>query len=142
MIDFWHWWVGALLLAGAEAVLPGAAFLWLGAAAAVVGVAVLAWPEMPVEVQFLLFGGLSIGAVFGTRFWLKKREDVVTTLHLNRRAEQYIGTVHVLETPIVNGRGRAIVGDSHWTVEGPDLPSGATVRVVGVDGVLLKVEKA
>ena len=62
--------------------------------------------------------------------------------HLNRRAENYVGTVHRLECAIVNGRGRARVDDGSWAVEGPDLPEGADVRVVGVNGVVLRVEKA
>jgi membrane protein implicated in regulation of membrane protease activity len=31
------------------------------------------------------------------------------------------------------------VGDSQWLVEGPDLPAGATVEVVAVDGTTLRV---
>jgi membrane protein implicated in regulation of membrane protease activity len=34
------------------------------------------------------------------------------------------------------------VGDSVWRAEGPDLPAGDRVKVIGVDGAALKVEKA
>jgi hypothetical protein len=61
---------------------------------------------------------------------------------LNRRAEQLIGRRYVLDTEIVNGQGKASVGDSHWLVEGPDLPAGTTVEVVSVVGATLKVQKA
>ena len=44
-----------------------------------------------------------------------------------------------LVAPIVNGRGRAKLGDSSWTVTGPELPAGEIVEVVGVDGVVLEV---
>ncbi|MGQ9365704.1 NfeD family protein [Azospirillum sp. ST 5-10] len=142
MIEFWHWWVLAVGLGAVEAVAPGAAFLWLGGAAGVVGLVLLAWPEMVWQFQLLLFGVLAIGAVLGARLVYRRGPEPDPTLHLNRRAEQYLGTLHTLETAIVNGRGRAIVGDSHWTVEGPDLPTGTTVRVVGIDGIVLKVEKA
>lgn len=143
MIEFWHWWVLAVLLAAVETVLPGAAFLWLGGAAAVVGLVVLVLPGLGWELQLLLLAVLSIAAVIGGRAlyrWagLHAVHDQV----LNRRAEQYIGTVHTLQTAIVNGHGRAQVGDTSWAVEGPDLPAGAAVRVVAVDGVILKVKKA
>ncbi|CAK0753898.1 inner membrane protein [Azospirillaceae bacterium] len=59
---------------------------------------------------------------------------------LNRRGQQYVGQLVILESAIVNGRGRAFVGDTLWTVEGSDRPVGQTVRVVGTDGVLLQVE--
>ncbi|WP_029007835.1 NfeD family protein [Azospirillum halopraeferens] len=142
MIEFWHWWVLAVVLGAVETVAPGAAFLWLGAAAALVGLALLAWPEMVWQIQFMIFGVLAIGAVVGARLIYRRSPAPDPALHLNRRAEQYLGTLHTLETPIVNGRGRAIVGDSHWTVEGPDLPAGTTVRVIGIDGIALRVEKA
>jgi len=50
-----------------------------------------------------------------------------------------IGQRYVLIEAIVNGRGKARVGDGQWLVTGPDLPAGAEVEVVGVDGALLKV---
>jgi membrane protein implicated in regulation of membrane protease activity len=144
MIEFWHWWVLAVLLAVIETVVPaGASFLWLGGAAGAVGLALAAYPGMSWQIQFLLFAALAIGAVIGARAVARRRPaEAGGRPGLNRRAEQYVGSVHTLVTPIVNGRGRAMVGDSQWTVEGPDLPAGASVRVVGTDGAALKVEKA
>ena len=143
MIEFWHWWIVAVLLAGVETIAPGAALLWLGGAAAVVGFALLLWPAMPWEGQLLLFAVLSIAAVLGVRAaWGRSAKAPDGAARLNRRAERYIGTRLTLESPIVNGRGRAIVEDGLWTVEGPDLPAGTAVRVIGTDGVILKVEKA
>jgi membrane protein implicated in regulation of membrane protease activity len=34
------------------------------------------------------------------------------------------------------------VGDTIWRVEGPELPKGARIRIVGTDGSVLKVEPA
>jgi membrane protein implicated in regulation of membrane protease activity len=62
--------------------------------------------------------------------------------NLNRRAEQYVGRRFVLETAIVNGQGKARVGDTLWLAEGPDLPAGSPIEVVGVDGSTLKVKAA
>ncbi len=142
MIEFWHWWVVAALLGALETVAPGAAFLWLGAAAALVGLVLLVWPALPWEYQGLLFALLAIAAVAGTRFLSRGSAHATHTPLLNRRTAQYIGTLHTLNEPIVNGRGRAQIGDGLWTVEGPDLPAGARVRVVGAEGTLLKVEEA
>jgi hypothetical protein len=44
-----------------------------------------------------------------------------------------------LSTPIVAGRGRVQIADAFWDVEGPDLPAGARVRVIGVRGMTLEV---
>ena len=40
---------------------------------------------------------------------------------------------------IEQGSGKARLGDGVWKVSGPELPVGARVRVVGVDGTILKV---
>lgn len=142
MIEFWHWWVIAVALAVVEIWAPGAAFLWLGVAAGAVGVVLLVYPGLGWEGELLLFAALAIAAVLAGRFVYRRAGLHAAPNNLNRRAEQYIGTLHTLETAIVNGHGRAHVGDTSWSVQGPDLPAGATVRVVAVEGVVLKVEKA
>ena len=53
-----------------------------------------------------------------------------------------IGQRYQLIEPIVNGRGKALVGDGQWLVSGPDLPLGSTVEVVAVEGTTLKVRAA
>ena len=53
-----------------------------------------------------------------------------------------IGQRYVLVEPIVNGRGKARVGDGQWLVSGPDLPLGSTVEVVAVEGTTLQVRAA
>ena len=59
---------------------------------------------------------------------------------LNRRAEQFVGRRYVLDSAIVNGQGKARVGDSVWLVEGPELPAGAQIEVIAVNGTALKVQ--
>lgn len=142
MIEFWHWWVAAVVLASVEVLAPTTLFLWLGVAAGVVGLILLVYPLLSWQFQFLFFAILSVGSVVIFRHLYRQTEHQADSLHLNRRAEQYLGTLHTLETDIVNGRGRATVGDTHWTVEGPELPTGTRVRVIGVDGIILRVEAA
>ncbi len=45
-----------------------------------------------------------------------------------------------LVSPIERGTGRVQIADAYWTVRGPDLPTGASVRIVGADGMTLQVE--
>lgn len=149
-IEYWTWWLIAVVLAGLEMVVPGASLLWIGAAAAAVGLLLLVFPDLPLTGQLLAFSFGVVGSIVGVRLWVRSRfndQDGGERAgeehpHLNRRAEHYVGTVHRLDTPIVNGRGRAHVDDGSWAVEGPDLPAGTDVRVVSVRGVVLKVEKA
>jgi len=59
---------------------------------------------------------------------------------LNRRAEQLIGRVLVLEEAIEGGRGKVRVGDTLWLAEGAELPAGTRVKVTGVRRDALQVE--
>jgi membrane protein implicated in regulation of membrane protease activity len=60
---------------------------------------------------------------------------------LNRRGDQFIGMIVRVEEAIDHGRGKVRVGDTLWSVEGPDAPAGAEVRVTASRGTLLCVEK-
>lgn len=139
---YWYWWCLALVLAALEMFIPGAAFLWIGGAAAIVGLVAMA-VDIGLPAQLVLFGVLSVLAWFLSRLVARRDPDDVQSGTLNRRGEQYLGQVLTLEAPILNGFGRARVGDTIWRVAGlADLPEGARVRVTGVDGTVLRVEAA
>lgn len=46
-----------------------------------------------------------------------------------------------IDSQTVISRGKIHIDDSFWRIEGPDLPAGTLVRIIGVDGVVLKIEK-
>jgi len=139
---FWHWWVLGLVLVVIEMIAPGFFLLWIGLAAGVTGVILAIAPGLGWQVQFLIFGVLAIGSVAAARYYFRRNPIVSDDATLNRRGSQYIGRVFSLDEPIVNGVGKVKVGDGWWRAEGPDLPAGERVKVVGVDGTMLKVEKA
>jgi membrane protein implicated in regulation of membrane protease activity len=140
-LQWWHWWILAAVLAAAESMLPGAVAIWFAAAAAVVGALLLIVP-IPWQLQLVLFAALGVVALMLWRRYQKSNPDVYEQPKLNQRSAQYVGRVCVLSEPIVQGRGKALVGDGAWSVRGPDLPAGATVRVTGADGAVLIVEAA
>ena len=140
-MQWWHWWIIAAVLAAAETLLPGAVAIWFAASAAVVGALLLVVP-VPWPLQVVLFGVLGAVAVIAWRRYDKGGEENPSLPHLNQRAAQYIGQVCVLAEPIAQGYGKARVGDGVWKVRGPELPAGASVRVVAADGAVLVVEAA
>jgi len=136
------WWLLALLLIALEVALPGYFLLWIGIGAAAMGVITLFMPALGVLPQAIGFVVLAFAScILYWRFVRPRleRDATADAALLNRRGARMIGQRYVLETAIVNGRGKARVGDGQWLVEGPDLPSGATVEVVGVEGTTLKV---
>jgi len=141
-IVFWHWWILAGLLLILELTAPAFFFLWLGIAAASVGLILLVFPSIGIETQLILFAIASIVSVVAWRKYRETRPFITDQPNLNRRGHQYIGRTFSLKDPIVNGVGKVTVDDSTWKVKGPDLPAGTHIRVNGVDGVIFQVEAA
>lgn len=142
MIEFWYWWVAALVLLGLEVAVPGAVFLWMGVAAGVVGAVLAAVPSLAWQYQVIGFALLSLASVVVWRRYYRRHPIETDRPSLNQRGSSYVGRVFPLVEPIVDGWGRAKVGDGLWQVTGPELPAGARVRVTAVDGATLVVEPA
>jgi inner membrane protein len=136
-------WVSlALVLIAIESIAPGVFMLWLGFAAATVFLVLLAAPDIAIVWQAALF--VAMGFVFigvYLRFF-RDRDQASDQPLLNRRGEQLVGQVHVLDQPIVDGRGRVKIGDAFWVAEGPELPVGTRVRIVSARNMSLQVERA
>jgi len=135
------WACAALLLMAAETFAPGAFMLWLGFAAAGTFLVVWLLPLSPLW-QALAFVVLSFISVLLYMRFFRGKERTSDQPLLNRRGEQMIGQVQVLESAIIDGIGRVRIGDAFWTVAGPDLPVGSKVRVIAVDSMTLKVNPA
>lgn len=140
--DVVTWAAVALLLFAAETLAPGAFMLWMGFAAAAVFVGVLLLPGIPLLWQVVAFVLLSFVSIQIYRTWFRRRAPESDHPTLNRRAAHHLGRVVPLERPIVSGEGRVKIGDAFWVVAGPDLPAGTPVRVVGTEGMTLRVEPA
>jgi len=141
-LQFWHWLILAAVLAAIEAVVPGLFFIWFGLAAGVVGVIVFAVPGLGWQWEAVLFVALAVVCVFMGRAVMHRGSKESADPALNRRGERYVGRKFTVQTPILNGRGAIKVDDGVWRAAGPDMPAGRQVKVVGVDGSILKVEAA
>jgi membrane protein implicated in regulation of membrane protease activity len=139
-LTFWHWWVLGVILVILEVFSPGAFFLWLGISAGVVGLVVMLFSGISWEYQILLFALFSVASIVLWRRYLNTHPIQTDRPRLNRRGEQYIDRIFTLENPIVNGLGKIRVDDSTWKISGADCESGSRVKVVGADGVVLRVE--
>jgi membrane protein implicated in regulation of membrane protease activity len=140
-LQWWHWWIAAAILAAAETFLPGAIAIWFAAAAIVVGALLLIMP-IPWQLQLVLFGALGIVAVFLWRRYRFRGGNESGQPTLNQRGLQYVGQEFTLIEALRGGSGKIQLGDTVWLVNGSDAPAGARVRVVGVNGAVLRVERA
>ena len=136
-LGFWLWIILGLVLVGAEALAPGIFLIWFGLAAILTGLAD-AWFDLSWQAALILFAALSLAAVLLGR----AASGGVREGSLNRRGQDLVGRVFVLDRPIAEGEGRVRVGDSSWRVTGADAPAGTQVRVIRVEGGTLVVERA
>ena len=141
-LSFWDWLAFGSLLLILEVFGAGGYLLWTGIAAALVGVLMYLFPELPWAWQFLLFGCLSI--LTAVLWWQRQKAAAKPSDQpgLNRRGSEFVGRTFALHEAIVGGRGKIKAGDTVWIVSGNDLPAGSQIRVTGQEGVLLKVEPA
>lgn len=137
----WNWMILAAILFVLEVTAPGIFFMWFGLAAIVTGLLAFAL-DIGWQWQLVWFCLLSLAAVLLALKYLRKHPLHSERPLLNERAVQHIGQCYDLIEPIVNGRGSVKIGDSIWRVEGPELPKGARVRILGANGTVLKVISA
>ncbi|WP_411033454.1 NfeD family protein [Shinella sp. BYT-45] len=139
----WAWWVLGIVLLILEVLLPGVFLVWIGIAAIVTGaLSLLLWEQAfwTWQAQWLVFAVLSlIAALIGRRI-VSARGQASDQPHLNQRGQSLVGRTATLEQPITEGRGRIRLDDTVWSVQGPDLPVGARVRVTASNGRDLTVE--
>jgi hypothetical protein len=139
---WWGWMViGALLLA-AELFVIEAEFVlvFIGVAAILTGLLALTMPDVPNWAQWLVFSGLALVSMLLFRkrvYGLLRRE--VADLPNDMQREEFPLPVGLP----AGGTCRVELRGSTWTARnaGPAaIPPGAMVRVVGVDGITLRVE--
>lgn len=138
------WWLSLGLALLIVEMLSGTLFFVFISAGAFL-VAVLTWGlALGGVAQGILF---SVSAVAAVAAWKRIRpnpDDKVErragAAGLNNRLAGFVGRDVVLEEPLLNGKGRVRLDDSYWNVIGDDLPAGARVRVVAVEGMILRVQ--
>ncbi|MCO5731889.1 NfeD family protein [Rhizobium sp. SSA_523] len=139
----WSWFILGLALLAAELAVPGMFLIWIGLAAIVVGgISLILWDLAfwSWQLQLVLFAILAIAITLAGRRYFDRPDNSSDEPLLNRRGESLVGRTATLKEPITNGRGRIRLDDTWWSVTGPDLAAGMTVRVAEWTGNELIVE--
>ena len=143
---YWHWVVLGIGLVLLEIVLPSFTALWFGAAAIVVGVLLLLFPDMSLTIQVILWTVLSVVLTWLWFMYLKPLAIDRTKAGLSREA--ILGEVgQVISVP--NGERRGILrfpapvlGSDEWQfISQENLAIGDRVHVIDVSGNSLIVAK-
>jgi membrane protein implicated in regulation of membrane protease activity len=91
-------------------------------------------------VWFVLFAS-TVLALYFWREYRVQQLDLQRASSPQRAGERYIGQVLVLSDGLRDGVGRVKLGNRRWNLRGPNIPAGSRVRVTGVDGSILIVDR-
>ncbi|MDO8347865.1 MAG: NfeD family protein [Rugosibacter sp.] len=140
---WWHWMVLGLLLGLAELAVPSFFIIWFGLGALLVGVALLLAPALGFNAQILLWTLASAGM---TVLWFKVFRNASKTR--SGQADEVVGEIGVLihaVAPFTKGEVRfqkPLLGADVWPcLADESIAAGTRVKVLAVDGQLLKVGK-
>ena len=147
-LAWWHWMVLGLGLGLVELAVASFFIIWFGLGALLVGVAMLVAPGMVFSTQILLWTAASVAM---TALWFRVlRKDAGKTR--SGQANEALGEIGVLVRAVeplgVNSaRGevrfqKPILGSDVWPCLADEvIAAGERVRVLAVDGQILKVGK-
>ena len=135
----WIWVAIGLALAITEILVPGVFLIWLAVAAVATGLLTFLF-GLPLSLQVVQFVAISLVAVYSARRFLRDKPISSSDPLLNNRMGRLVGETAVITEAIVHGTGRVHLGDSDWTVRGPEMAAGERVRITGNEGSVLIVE--
>jgi membrane protein implicated in regulation of membrane protease activity len=139
-LDAYLAWLSiGLLLAIMEMLIPGVYLIWLALAALATG-ALTYVLDLGLSFQIVNFVFLSLIIVYSARRMVRDNPIESTDPLLNNRMGRLVGQTATVTVAISDGDGRVRQGDSEWLARGPDMDSGARVRITGFEGGTLLVE--
>ena len=136
VMPWWAWVIAGVVLMGLELAAIDAAFylVFLGAAAVIVGIAVLGDPSLPVWVQWVLYGVLAVASMV---FFRRKLYDRMRGGAQGFDNSTVGEVVELTEDVPPGGSTRIDMRGSRWTatnVGTAPMGAGARARVVAVSG--------
>lgn len=144
--DWWQWLVAGFVLIALEMVIPSFTIIWFGLGALVVGAFAFIWPKFSLSGELALW--LLMSVCF-TLFWFRylKPKGIKNTAGLSK--EGIVGETGIIIRGTEDSYGRGVVrfrisvlGADEWSCYSEHiLHVGASVRVVDIEGQILKVVK-
>lgn len=136
----WLWLIGGVVLLIAEIIAPGFFLVFVGAAAIATGLFTVLF-QLGTVPQLALFVLYSLLAVIAGRHLYSKGQTTSVDPHLNNRAARLIGKTVTVVQAVDEHIGRVRVGDGEWSALGGPAEAGEQVRITGIEGNCLKVER-
>jgi len=132
----WLWYAIALVLVVFEGMRPSGLFAAMAVTSGILGGLVTAYPELTWQEQLGIYAiiGTVLSLIFTKAVAVIRKNDDYTP-----ESKTMIGQDFQLTSPIQNSFGEIELDGVFWSLKGPDMKKGTTVRVVGIDGEMLAV---
>ncbi|MPQ71452.1 NfeD family protein [Pseudomonas sp. MWU12-2323] len=144
LMEWWVWIVLGFALIVMETFTVTLFVLWFGIGAVLVGLLTLAWSSLPIEAQLLSWATLSS---LLTVLWFKVFKNRIPEKRWT--ADEVIGEVGLLTASVAEfqkGRVRfqkPVLGNEEWVcISNSDIASGTRVRIVAIEGNMVRVDLA
>ncbi|MDD4615604.1 MAG: NfeD family protein [Alphaproteobacteria bacterium] len=146
LLEWYHWAVLGIVLVASELVVPAFVLVWFGLGGLFVAILLAALPNMSFIAQLLLWMSASIALVI---LWFKVFKPHVHKTASGRSSAEAIGEVGLLVNnvePFKKAKVRfqtPLIGSDVWEcISDEKIEAGTRVKVVSVEGSLLKVTRA
>lgn len=131
--SYWYWFIAATGLLILEIILPGIFLVWLGLAAALVGLFLVLVPDAGPAWQLAVLAGSICLAVAAGLQWQKKLRRQQPN-HLNQGLEGFIGRSARVSQSFQHGQGRIHLEDSSYAASSStELAEGQMAVIVAVE---------
>ena len=144
--EWWTWVVGGIALILAELAIPSFFIVWFGLGAVLVGLLMVALPQLSLTAQLALWTVASLAMVV---LWFRVFKRSFFKTRVGTADGEVIGEIGVLVSavaPFERGKvrfQRPLLGSEEWVcLADSAIAAGERVRVVAVEGSFLKVSKA
>ena len=143
---WWHWVVLGVVLTLLELAVPAFFLVWFGVGAIIVGLVVLAFPQLSFAWQVLVWIACSVAFIW---LWFKVFKPGSYKTRAGTSKGAVVGEIGLVIRdirPFEKGQIRfqkPVLGDEVWeSIADEEIKAGERVKVLDVEGNILKVGKA
>ena len=144
-LEWWAWIVGGIALIVAELAIPSFFVIWFGLGALLVGLLMLALPDLSLTAQLATWTVASLAMVV---LWFRVFKPGFQKTRFGTSAGEAIGEIGLLVAavaPFERGKvrfQRPVLGSEEWVcVADSPIAAGERVKVITVEGSFLTVGK-
>ena len=146
-MEAWHYWlISGIVLILTELAIPGFFVIWFGVGALVVALLTAIAPAIPISVQLVIWAIASSAMVV---LWFRVFNKTRAQTHAGTADGDVIGETGLVVNdvaPYIRGKvrfQRPILGSDEWPcISDEEIEIGARVKVISIEGSIVKIKRA